>query len=156
MQKVRPTSARRTTRILIGVLVLSLLSSGCALSPVELEAQKPLAQRSTIVASDGSLLARLFRENRSVVALDEMAPHVIDAVLAAEDARFFQHGGFDLRSIVRAAAVNLSEGETQQGGSTITQQYVKNTYFEEPAKTFERKAREVRLAIEIERRYSKE
>jgi len=156
MQKVRPTSARRTARILIGVLVLSLLSSGCALSPVELEAQKPLAQRSTIVASDGSLLARLFRENRSLVALDEMAPHVIDAVLAAEDARFFQHGGFDLRSIVRAAAVNLSEGETQQGGSTITQQYVKNTYFEEPAKTFERKAREVRLAIEIERRYSKE
>ncbi|MGI8407053.1 MAG: transglycosylase domain-containing protein, partial [Actinomycetota bacterium] len=149
-------SRRRVFRPLSLALAAFLFTSSCALSPVELEAQKPLALRSTIVASDGTLLARLFRENRSLVALDDMPDHLIDAVLAAEDARFFEHAGFDLRSIVRAAVVNASNGQVQQGGSTITQQYVKNTFFEDPTRTFERKARELRLSIEVERRYTKQ
>jgi penicillin-binding protein 1A len=84
-----------------------------------------------------------------------MSPSLVSAVLAAEDARFYEHGGFDLRSIARAALVNLKNGEVSQGGSTITQQYVKNTFFRHPGRTLERKARELRLAIEVERRYSK-
>ena len=137
------------------VLALALAGSACSLAPVDLESERRLPLRSTIVASDGSLLARLFKENRVYLELGEMPQAVTDAVLAAEDARFFEHEGYDLRSIVRAAVVNLREGEVQQGGSTITQQYVKNTYFRHPGKTLERKAKELRLAIEVERIYSK-
>lgn len=137
------------------LLALALAGSACSLAPVDLESERRLPLRSTILASDGSLLARLYKENRVYLALEEMPKSITDAVLAAEDARFYDHGGYDLRSIVRAAVVNLREGEVQQGGSTITQQYVKNTYFRHPGKTLERKAKELRLAIEVERLYSK-
>ncbi|MDQ4094903.1 MAG: PBP1A family penicillin-binding protein, partial [Actinomycetota bacterium] len=99
---------------------------------------------------------RLYRQNRALVTLEQMPRAVTDAVLAAEDARFFAHAGYDLRAITRAALVNLSEDEIRQGGSTITQQYVKNTYFRGAERTLKRKARELRLAIEVERRMSKE
>jgi penicillin-binding protein 1A len=137
------------------MLALSLAAGACSLSPIDLSKERPLALRTTITASDGTLLAQLFRENRELAALDEMSPRLVDAVLAAEDARFYDHPGYDLRSIARAALVNLREGRILQGGSTITQQYVKNTFFRNPARTLQRKARELRLAIEVERRYSK-
>jgi penicillin-binding protein 1A len=137
-------------------MALALAGSACSLTPIDLESERRLPLRSTIVAADGTLLARLFKENRAYISLEEMPPTLTDAVLAAEDARFFEHEGYDLKSIVRAAVVNLREGEVQQGGSTITQQYVKNTYFRHPGKTIERKAKELRLSIEVERRYSKE
>jgi 1A family penicillin-binding protein len=133
----------------------SLVLPACSLEPVDLAEQRPLALRSTFKAADGSVLARFFRENRKLVALDDVPGVLVDAVLAAEDARFFDHPGFDVRAIARAALANLAEGKTVQGGSTITQQYVKNTFFRNPARTLERKARELRLAIEVERRYSK-
>jgi penicillin-binding protein 1A len=138
------------------MLALSLTAGACSLSAIDLSKERPLALRTTITAADGTLLARLFRENRELASLEEMSPVLVDAVLAAEDARFFNHPGYDLRSIARAALVNLSEGKVLQGGSTITQQYVKNTFFRSPARTLKRKARELRLAIEVERRYSKD
>jgi penicillin-binding protein 1A len=146
-------SGRRAAAIALTFLVAG---SACSLEPVDLSAEQPLSLRSTISAADGSLLARLYRENRSLVSLDQMPQSLINAALAAEDARFFEHPGFDLRSIARAAIVNAREGEVRQGGSTITQQYVKNTYFRQPGRTLRRKARELRLAIEIEKSYSKE
>ena len=118
--------------------------------------EKPLQLRSTITAADGTRLARLYRENRALTAIEDVPPRLIEAVLAAEDSRFYTHEGYDLRSIARAAIVNLRAGEFAQGGSTITQQYVKNTYFTDPAQTLKRKARELRLAMEVERRYSKD
>ncbi|CAN5631015.1 hypothetical protein BH24ACT26_BH24ACT26_03540 [soil metagenome] len=133
----------------------AVLAAACSLPPVDLETQRPLPLRSTIVAADGSLLARLYKQNRAYVPLERIPLLLVHAVLAAEDARFFEHAGFDFRSIARAAAANLREGEVVQGGSTITQQYVKNTYFRHPGRTLERKARELRLAIELERRFSK-
>ena len=138
------------------LLTASMAASACSLASIDLQEQRPLELRSTIFASNGETLARLYKQNRALVTLDELPQSLIDAVLAAEDARFYQHGGFDLRSIARAAIVNLKKGEVVQGGSTITQQYVKNTYFRHPARTFERKARELRLALEVERRYSKD
>lgn len=153
----RPEGGRRRSLVRIGALVSCLLTaSGCSLGPVDLNKERALPLRSTIYAADGSRLARLFRENRSLVSLKEMTPSLVSAVLAAEDSRFYEHGGYDLRSIARAALVNLKRGEMQQGGSTITQQYVKNTYFRHADRTLERKARELRLAIEVERRYSKD
>jgi penicillin-binding protein 1A len=145
----------RPGRAVASMLALSLTAGACSLSPIDLSEERPLALRTTITAADGALLARLFRENRELASLEEMPPVLVEAVLAAEDARFFDHPGYDLRSIARAALVNLSEGKVLQGGSTITQQYVKNTFFRRPARTLERKARELRLAIEVERRYSK-
>jgi penicillin-binding protein 1A len=141
-----------------GVVVAALLlASSCSLEPIDIEAKRDLALRTTISASDGSSLAKIFKPsaNRVLIPLRRVPAHLTDAVLAAEDARFFDHPGYDLRSIARAALVNLREGTVVQGGSTITQQYVKNTYFKEPDRTLERKARELRIAIELERRYSK-
>jgi len=134
-----------------------LLTSSCSLAPIDLEAKKGLALRTTITASDGTRLARIYKPaaNRELIPIDRVPKALQDAVLAAEDARFFDHSGYDLRSIARAAVVNVSEGKVVEGGSTITQQYVKNTYFKRPGRTLERKARELRLAIELERAYSK-
>lgn len=160
-ERARPRSRRRGPggrpgRAAASLLAVSLTASACSLAPIDLSRERPLALRTTITAADGTLLARLFRENRELAALERMSPMLVDAVLAAEDARFFDHPGYDLRSIARAAIVNISEGKVVQGGSTITQQYVKNTFFRHPARTLERKARELRLAIEVERRYSKD
>ena len=138
------------------MVALGLVGSACGFKPIDLDAAEPLAQRSRIHAADGTLLARIYQENRALVRFGAIPQVLIDAVLAAEDDRFFEHGGYDLRSILRAAIVNAREGEYVQGGSTITQQYVKNTFFTDPPKTLERKARELRLAIELERLYTKE
>jgi 1A family penicillin-binding protein len=145
----------RALRLAALATALAVALGGCSLRPVDLDEQRPLALRSTFRAADGSVLARFFKENRKLVDLDDVPRSLIDAVLAAEDARFFEHPGFDVRAIARAALVNLSEGRTVQGGSTITQQYVKNTFFRKPARTLERKAKELRLAIEVEKRYDK-
>ena len=145
----------KTRRAAAALLAATMAASGCALEPVDLFAEERLALRSTIRAADGSFLARLYIENRALVSLDDIPQELVDAVLAAEDSRFFQHPGFDLRAIARAAAVNADRGETVQGGSTITQQYVKNAFFEDPPRTLERKAKELRLALELERRLSK-
>jgi len=136
--------------------VVVLLAGACSFAPVDLRNERTLAVRTTIVASDGTFLARLFEQNRVLVDADEIPAVLEQAVLAAEDSRFYEHPGYDLRAIARAAIVNLDKGEVTQGGSTITQQYVKNTFFREAPRTFKRKARELRLAIEIERRYTKE
>jgi len=137
-------------------LIATIALGACSLEPMDLRNERPLALRSTIHASDGSTLARLYKQNRSYVAYKKIPDPMVDAIISAEDSRFFSHGGFDLKAIGRAALANLDEGSMVQGGSTITQQYVKNTFFKEAPKTFERKARELRLAIEVERRYSKE
>jgi len=137
------------------VAALSVIGAGCSLQPIDLEAERPLALRSTVMAADGTLLARLYRENRELVSYEDIDPDVPNAVIAAEDERFFEHPGYDIRAIARAAAVNAREGRTVQGGSTITQQYVKNVFFRDPPKTFIRKARELRLALEVERTYDK-
>ncbi|MFN2390054.1 MAG: transglycosylase domain-containing protein [Actinomycetota bacterium] len=144
--------------------IVFCLGAACSLRPVNLDAERPLPVRSTIRAADGSLLVRLggtslnneYCENRSLTSFEQIPKVLVDAVLTAEDARFFQHRGFDIRSMARAALANIEEGRIVQGGSTITQQYVKNTYFRHPGKTLRRKARELRLAIEVERRYSKQ
>ncbi|HEY7539060.1 MAG TPA: PBP1A family penicillin-binding protein [Methylomirabilota bacterium] len=94
-------------------------------------------------------------EDHKPIRLDETPKVLIDAVLAAEDHRFFTHGGVDLRALVRAAWTNLRAGRVKEGGSTITQQLVKVRLLS-PQRTFFRKLREAWLAALIESRYSKE
>ncbi|MEY2569544.1 MAG: hypothetical protein QOE35_4073 [Actinomycetota bacterium] len=115
-----------------------------------------LAQRSVVYARDGSVLAVLHgEENRSPVKLSAVPPHVVQAILDVEDDRFFQHGGVDLRGTVRALLTNVSEGGVRQGGSTITQQLVKNSLLT-PEKTVGRKFKEAVLAVRLENEMSKQ
>ena len=151
LPSMKSRSGRPAALVLAAVLVLS----ACSLEPMDLSDERPLALRSTIRAADGSVLTRLYKQNRSYITYDQIPETMVRAIISAEDARFFAHAGYDIKSIGRALLANMGEGTTVQGGSTITQQYVKNTYFKEAPKTLERKAREVRIAIEVERQYTK-
>jgi len=95
------------------------------------------------------------REKRQLVSIDQTPQHLIHAMLAAEDSRFFRHHGVDLRGILRALHTNLRHGEVRQGGSTITQQLAKS-YFLTPERTLSRKLREFFMSITMELMYDKE
>jgi penicillin-binding protein 1A len=116
----------------------------------------PLDQRSYVYASDGSLLTTLQAEiDRQPVPLANIPQHTIDAVLAVEDADFYAHDGVNLRATVRALVRNVDEGEAVQGGSTITQQVVKEELVGN-AQTVDRKAREAVLARRLEELMTKD
>lgn len=110
----------------------------------------PLDQRSYVYAADGTIIATLRAEiDRQPIPLEHIPQHTIDAVLAVEDAGFFIHDGVNLRATLRALVRNVDEGETVQGGSTITQQLVKAELVGN-AQTIDRKAREAILARRLE------
>jgi membrane peptidoglycan carboxypeptidase len=116
---------------------------------------KEQAQRSVVYASDGTVLAVLHAtENRSPVTLDQVPKVLINAVLDTEDARFFTHGGIDIKSTVRALASDVKSGAAVQGASTITQQLVK-TVLNTPEKTLDRKIKDAVISARLEGRYSK-
>ncbi|MGW8301779.1 MAG: PBP1A family penicillin-binding protein [Desulfobacterales bacterium] len=94
------------------------------------------------------------RERRQLVSIEQVPEHLIQAVMAAEDHRFFQHYGVDWHGILRALITNLRHGSIRQGGSTLTQQLAKN-YFLTPARTIPRKFKEVVLSVIIELKYDK-
>lgn len=93
-------------------------------------------------------------ENRRPVRVTDLPKRLVDAVLAAEDRRFFEHHGIDGRGVARALLANLRSGRVVQGGSTLTQQVIKN-FFLTPARTWRRKATEAVMALLLEWRYSK-
>jgi penicillin-binding protein 1A len=132
-------------------------------------------RKSVVLSSDGEEIGAFSLENRRIVALDRMPPHVPAAFLSAEDVRFYQHKGYDLRGIARAAWTNFrsERGSREQGASTITQQIIKQTllageeqlgalgltpaeYAKERKKTrYRRKAKEMILAVRVERELTK-
>lgn len=114
-------------------------------------------ERSTIYAADGSVLATIFfEENRKIVRLENVSKVALQAVLAIEDARFYERSAaLDVRSILRAALANIRAGEVEQGGSTITQQLVK-LQFVGTEQTFARKVREAAMAIRLQREYTQD
>ncbi|MFH1059137.1 MAG: PBP1A family penicillin-binding protein [Pseudomonadota bacterium] len=95
------------------------------------------------------------REMRSLVALKDVSPHLVHAVLAAEDADFYSHSGISPLGMLRALWVNLSHGSVRQGGSTITQQLAKN-FFLTPERTLSRKLKELLIALILEAKYDKD
>ena len=113
-----------------------------------------IGKLSEVYTSDGLLLGKLSERNSQPVAYEDIPDTVIHAVLAAEDAKFFEHEGIDFKAIVRAALGNVRGGNLQ-GGSTITQQIVK-TNFLTTEQTLERKTCEAQLAARLERQYTKE
>jgi penicillin-binding protein 1A len=104
-------------------------------------------------AWDGAPLAELAAERREILPFERFPPLLVKAFLAAEDRRFYEHSGLDLRGIARAVGANFRAGQVAQGGSTITQQVAKS--FLGPERTIQRKIREAILARRIESRFSK-
>ncbi|MDR3569082.1 MAG: PBP1A family penicillin-binding protein [Syntrophobacteraceae bacterium] len=107
-----------------------------------------------VYSQDGLLLAEFFVQRRYLVSLNELPPNVVKAFIAAEDARFYEHGGVDMVGILRAALKDLAAGQIVQGGSTITQQVVKSLLLT-PERTFSRKIKEAILAHRIDSSLSK-
>ncbi len=144
-------------RLVLLCVVASVMASACSYRTEELPPALPAnAENSRIFATDGTLITELHaEENRRNIALAKMPQDFRDAVVAIEDERFWEHSGVDLRAVVRAARVNARAGQIEEGGSTITQQYVKNALLDDE-KTVSRKIEEASLALQIERRYSKE
>jgi membrane peptidoglycan carboxypeptidase len=128
----------------------------------------PLPQRSRILASDGSVLATIYEQNRIEVPLSAVAPVMRQAIVAVEDGRFYDHRGVDPRGIIRAFVGNASGGSAAAGGggSTLTQQYVKNVFVESAAtpeeataaraRNYVRKLKEMRYALALERVLTKD
>jgi penicillin-binding protein 1A len=112
------------------------------------------AEATVIYDRHGKIVDRMFTENRTVIPLSKMSPHLTKAFVAAEDGRFFEHPGLDIISVLRAAINNFRDGAKSQGGSTITQQVTKSLLLT-PEKTYIRKFKESILAWRIDKVLSK-
>jgi penicillin-binding protein 1A len=154
--------------LLVGLGVAALLAIGAvgvvswvldvAAKAPSLAACKPIDRggNSTLYAADGSKLGVIESEEaRAPVSIDRIPKSLQHATVAIEDQRFYEHGGVDPEGIVRAALKNLEAGKTVEGGSTITQQLVRNLCISNPQRTLERKIIEAQLAIEYAERHSR-
>jgi penicillin-binding protein 1A len=164
-ERTKGKRKRRTTLIFVTllVIVLAVIASGvgavakfrsdCSLS--ELKAVQ-IGENSFVYAANGSLLGAIPAErNRTPVALWRVNPWMSKATVAIEDHRFYEHGGVDYEGIARAAWKDLRAGHVVQGGSTITQQLVRNLYISRE-RTLKRKLKEACLAIRLSRARSKD
>jgi penicillin-binding protein 1A len=156
---------RSQARRFVLVLFLALLLGGSAVfvaaaftgvqafkDSCSLASLRPVSigQNSFVYAADGSVLGAIPAEkNRQPVALDQMSPLLAQATVAIEDKRFYKHSGIDYEGILRAAVKNIESGEIVQGGSTLTQQLVRNLYIGNEV-SWERKTKEACLAIKLE------
>src|SRR6478735_12486378 len=133
--------------------------------PSELETA-PLPQRTRLLDADGNTIATFYDENRVNVSLDQVSPTMIKSIVSIEDSRFYEHGALDMKGTLRALVTNQANNGVVQGGSSITQQMVKLT-LQTQAKTkaeraaatestYARKLRELRYAIAMEQRHSKD
>lgn len=109
-----------------------------------------------VFSDDGQVICKFSDEKRVLVSLDNISENVVNAFVAAEDARYFHHSGIDFSGILRALIKNVMAGKIEQGGSTITQQVTKSLLLKNPARTYKRKVREALLSLQIERAFSKE
>jgi 1A family penicillin-binding protein len=121
----------------------------------DLSKLEQMESASLILDRNGKIFGQIYVENRETVPYDQLPRDLINAVVAVEDAKFYQHGGYDLLGIVRAALKNLTAGHVRQGASTITQQLARNS-FALKQKTFRRKLLEIFLARRIEGHFGKQ
>ncbi|MDX6369328.1 MAG: penicillin-binding protein [Gaiellaceae bacterium] len=171
LRKRRRTRARNKRKrvgklalgALIGTLLFLVVSSftGAAIfmNSCDLNSLKPVevGQNSFVFAADGSLLGSIPAErNRQPVTLAQISKWVPDATIAIEDRRFYKHGALDWLGIVRALYADVKAGRVVQGGSTITQQLVRNLYISNKSQTLGRKTTEACLAIKLAREKSKQ
>lgn len=164
--RLRRVFAARLARIIGGLvagLVILVTVAGSLLyasvssslpDVTKLEHYDP-ARTSKIFASDGTLIATLFDENRTYTKIDKISPLMVSSLVAIEDQRFYEHPGIDLKGIARALTDNITGGQTQQGASTLTMQLARKLFLPDE-RTYARKVREAILAHRIDREFSKE
>ncbi len=131
--------------ILAIVIITALIAFGTGYN--DYEDIKKNAEMSQIIDK--------IRGRDSYITLDKISKDLIDATIAIEDIRFYEHGAMDIRALGRAIVANIKAKELVQGGSTITQQVIKNIYFDHK-QSIDRKIPELLLAIDLERIYSKD
>lgn len=126
----------------------------------------PLSQRTTILDAKGGEIAKVYSRDRTIVKLNDVSSYMRQAIVAIEDARFYEHGAVDLKGVLRAVNTNAQDGGVSQGASTLTQQYVKNVFVEEAGDDKEkvaaatqqsigRKIKELKYAIKVEKELGK-
>ncbi|MDJ0342651.1 transglycosylase domain-containing protein [Streptomyces sp. H10-C2] len=141
-------------------------ASGFQDLPGELK-RPPLSQASKILDSNGGLIATVYSRDRTVIPIKDMSPNILKAIVAIEDARYFEHGAIDLKGILRALNKNAQDGGVSEGASTLTQQYVKNVFIEQAGddpdkvaqavqQTVGRKIKEMKYAIQVEKELGKQ
>jgi 1A family penicillin-binding protein len=138
--------------VYIAILASDLNSQAATFDLSKLE---QMESASVILDRNGKIFGQIYVENRETVPYDQLPRDLVNAVVAVEDAKFYQHGGYDFLGIVRAALKNLTAGHVRQGGSTITQQLARNS-FALKQKTFRRKVLEIFLARRIEEHFDKQ
>ena len=114
-----------------------------------------MAQATVLLDTHDQRAFTLYREQRIEVPLKRISPHLVRAIVAVEDQRFYDHDGIDLVRVAGAAFNNVRQGSRSQGGSTLTQQLARNSFLT-PEKTYTRKIKELVLARRIEAEYSKD
>lgn len=143
------------------MITIFIGTTGCALIPRTVPSLDELnpsdsAETSKVYALDGTLITEFHaEENREIVPFEKMSNYIKDAILAVEDKRFYDHQGVDYIRIIGAFIADVKAGNKEQGASTITMQYIRNVYFA-PEKTFMRKINEAVMAIQLEKKYTKD
>ncbi|OKP75281.1 carboxypeptidase [Paenibacillus sp. P3E] len=149
---------RRLFRLLAVMSVLFVLAACALLGYLYQKDLPPIADdiRSKLLDSRGNVLTTFTTDGRSrdPVRLSQISPLLIQATLAVEDRKFYDHSGFDIRGMGRAVLANLESGDRTQGASTLTQQLARNLYLTHE-KTWTRKAKEALYTMQLEMKYSK-
>lgn len=140
-----------------GALVIATWAVNLKIPDLQSFNERKVIESTKIYDRTGKILLWDIHQNiqRTVVAFDQISRHIKNASVAIEDSSFYQHKGIDLKAIMRALFVDFITGSAKQGGSTITQQLVKNAFFTRE-KSLERKIKELILAIKIEKVLPKE
>jgi penicillin-binding protein 2A len=157
---VRFWKKKHLTQILLLVILVFFLVTisyfGWLASKANVQSlKKGLSQPTVIYDKDGAVASNVSTNRMSGISIKNVPKYVPNAVVAIEDERFYQHGGFDIRGIARAFFGNLLAGHVTAGGSTLTQQLAKNALLS-PQRTYTRKAEELFLAVKLEKVYSKD
>jgi penicillin-binding protein 1A len=151
--------------VLLGLGILAFISTvfgmmmavASEIPSLENSAEFRAARNSVLVADNGSPLARLTgNENRILIDPQDISPNIKNAVIAIEDKRFYTHKGVDWRGMIRAAVADFTHHGAVQGGSTITEQFVKNALAAQSNRTIFEKLREAALAYHLEKQWSKQ
>jgi penicillin-binding protein 1A len=138
---------------LVGLGAAAAFKNSCTLDSLQ---PVSIGQNSFVYAADGTLLGSIPAErNRQPVALSQISPWMARAVISVEDRRFYRHSGIDWEGIFRAAIKDIQHGKVVEGGSTITQQLVRNLYISRE-RTFQRKVKEICLASKLSKHWSKD
>ncbi len=133
----------------------SIFANGVRFNGVVGNEMSQLSERTVIYDSRGQVIGRLGLEDRSSVALSDVAPVMVEALLTTEDREFYGNAGVDLHAVARAFFKNVNSGSVKEGGSTLTQQLVKNRFFTSPQRTLSRKVREAMLSLRLDSEWPK-